>query len=291
VTEWTDNGQVRDNLKDTHDAAPGSWTDRACPWVETLAGLIPFLFFGLWSIVLALLASPPPPWQLIAYVGPLVVGYVVTLIGLGVGWAQGFPRWSYAYVLCVPLFGLYVSIAGYSTILSRAYVLCMPLFGSLIPLVVMAIVVLVVTRSRPPLAPLVANVWRDWTRLSFALYSLVPMLVWMAVDEAEDRFVLPFMIALTLILTGGALAYLRSARAWQRAIALLVSTALARVVATASTAVYWNEHAEPWMTGLPVRWYDIVRASAVSGALLLALLFAPALLGLLRRWVGSPRAA
>jgi hypothetical protein len=220
-----------------------------------------------------------------------VVGYVVTLIGLGVGWAQGFPRWSYAYVLCVPLFGLYVSIAGYTAILSHAYVLCMPLFGALIPLVVMAIVVLVVTRSRPPLAPLVANVWRDWTRLSFALYSLVPMLMWMAFDEAEDRFVLPFMIALTLILTGGALAYLRSARAWQRAIALLVSTALARVVATASTAVYWNEHAEPWMTGLPVRWYDIVRASAVSGALLLALLFAPALLGLLRRWVGSPRAA
>jgi hypothetical protein len=45
------------------------------------------------------------------------------------------------------------------------------------------------------------------------------------------------------------------------------------------------------MTGLPVRWYDIVRVSAVSCALLLALLFAPALLGLLRRWVGSPRAA
>ena len=291
VAERPDNGHVRDNLQDTHDAAPGSWTDRPCTWVETLTGLIPFLFIGLWSIALALLAFPPPPWQLIAYVGPLVAGYVIMLIGLGVGWAQGFPRWSYAYVLCVPLFSLYVSIAACSAILSYAYVLCVPLFSSLIPLAVMAIVVLVVTRSRPPLARLVTNVWRDWTRLSFALYSLVPILVWMAFDEVEDRFVLPFMIALTLILAGGALAYLRSARAWQRATALLVSTALARVMATAGAAVYWNKHPEPWMTGPPVRWYDIVRASAASGVLLLALLFAPALLGLLRRSVGSPRAA
>ena len=291
MTERPDNGHVRNNLKELPDAAPGPRTDRPCPWVETLAGLIPFLFIGLWSIVLALLASPPPLWQLIAYVGPLVAGYVVTLTGLGVGWARGFPRWSYAYVLFVPLFSLYVSIAVYSTILSYAYVLCVPLFSAVIPLAVMAIVVLVVTRSRPPLAQLVTNVWRDWTRLSFALYGLVPILVWFAFDEVEDRFVLPFMIALTLILAGGALAYLRSARAWQRAIALLAGTVLARVVATAGIKIYWNTHPLPWMTGPPDRWYDIVRASATGVALLLAFLFAPALLGLLRRWVGSPRAA
>lgn len=291
MTEWPDNGHVRDNPRESPDAAPGSWTDRHCSWVETLAGLIPFLFIGLWSIVLALLAFPPPPWQLIAYVGPLVAGYVMMLIGLGVGWARGFPRWSYAYVLCVPLFSLYVSIAACSAIWSYAYLLCVPLFSSLIPLAVMAIVVLVVTRSRPPLARLVTNVWRDWTRLSFALYSLVPILMWLAFDEVADRYVLPFMIALTLILAGGALAYLRSTRAWQRVTALLASTVLARVVATTGTKVYWNTHPEPWMTGPPVPWYGIVRASATSGALLLAFLFAPALLGLLRRWVGSPRAA
>jgi hypothetical protein len=291
MTEWPDNGHVRDNLKEPHDAAPGSWTDRPCPWVGTLAGLIPFLFIGLWSIVLALLAFPPPLWQLIAYVGPLVAGYVIALIGLGVGWAQGFPRWSYAYVLCVPLFSLYLSIAAWTTILPYPYLLCLPLFSGLIPLAAMAIVVLVVTRSRPPLTRLATNAWRDWTRISFALYGLVPILVWLAFDEVEDRFVLPFMIALTLILAGGALAYLRSTRAWQRVTALLTGTVLARVVATTGSRVYWNTHPEPWMTGPPVRWPDIVRASATGGALLVALLFAPALLGLLRRWVGSPRAA
>jgi hypothetical protein len=170
-------------------------------------------------------------------------------------------------------------------------ILCVPLFSSLIPLAVMAIVVLVVTRSRPPLARLFTNVWRDWTRLSFALYGLVPILVWFAFDEVEDRFVIWFMVALTLILAGGALAYLRSARAWQRATALLVGTVLARVLATAGTRIYWNTHPQPWMTGPPVRWYGIVRASTTGVTLLLALLFAPALLGLLRRWVSPPRAA
>jgi hypothetical protein len=133
-------------------------------------------------------------------------------------------------------------------------------------------------------------VWRDWTRLSFALYSLVPMLLWMAFDEVADRYELPFMIALTLILAGGALAYLRSARAWQRATALLVGTVLARVVATAGMMVYWNTHPEAWMTGSLVWRYDVVRASTTGGVLLLVLLLTPALLGLLRRWVGSLRA-
>lgn len=292
MTEWPENGHVPDNSRDAPDALPGSWADRSCAWGETLAGLVPFLFIGLWSTVLALLTFPPPPWQLIAYVGPLVAGYVIALIGLGVGWTRGFPRWSYAYVLCVPLFGLYVSLAAYNTILPYAYVLCVPgLFSSLIPLAVMAIIVLAVTRSPRPLAWLFTNVWRDWTLLSFALYGLVPMFMWLAFDEVEDSFALPFMIVLTLILAGGALAYLRCARAWQRVTALLVGTILARALETAGTRVYWSTHPEPWMTVSPIRWYDIVRASATGGALLLAFLFAPALLGLLRRWVDSPRAA
>jgi hypothetical protein len=165
------------------------------------------------------------------------------------------------------------------------------MFSSLIPLAVMSIAVLVVTRSRRPLTPLFTNVWRDWTRLSFALYGLVPIVVWFAFDEVEDRYVFRFTIALTLILAAGALAYLRSARTWQRVTALLAGTVLARVVATVGTRAYWNTHPEPWMTGPPVRWYDMALASAVSSAVLLILLFAPALLGLLRRWVGSPRAA
>jgi hypothetical protein len=141
------------------------------------------------------------------------------------------------------------------------------------------------------MAWLVTNVWRDWTRLSFALYSLVPMLLWMAFDEVADRYELPFMIAMTLILAGGALAYMRSRGTWQRATALLAGTILARVLATAGTMVYWSKHPQPWMTGPPVRWYGIVRASSTGGVLLLAFLFAPALLGLLRQWVGSLRAA
>jgi hypothetical protein len=291
MAERAEDGGVQGNLQVPAGAAPGSWVDRPCPWVGTLVGLIPFLYVTLWSIVLELLASPPPPWQLIAYVGPLIAGYALLLAGLGLGWARGFPRWSYAYLLSVPLFSLYVAFAASSAILPYAYLLCLPLLSALVPLAVMAIAVLVVTRSRPPLAPLFTNVWRDWTRLSFALYGLVPMLLWFAFDEVEDRSALPFILALMLILAGGALAYLRSARLWQRAIALLVSTALARAMATAGTRIYWNAHPQPWMAARPVRWYSILRVSSTGVTLLLAFLFAPALLGLLRRWTSPPRAA
>ena len=291
MTEWTGNAHGQGNLQVPAQTAPGSWTDRPCPWVEALAGLVPFLYMALWSIVLELLAAPPPLWQLIAYVAPLVTGYVLLLAGLGLGWARGFPRWSYAYLLSVPLFTLYVSFSASSAILPYAYLLCLPLFSALIPLAAMAIVVLAVTHSWPRLAPLFTNGWRDWTRLSFALYGLVPMLLWFAFDEVEDRFALPFTIALALILVGGALVYLRSTRAWQRATALLVGAALARAVATAGTRIYWNAHPEPGMTGLPVRWYGIVGVSSTGVTLLLAFLFAPALLGLLHKWTSPPRAA
>jgi len=291
MAESPDNEHLPDNPESPPDVAPGPRRDRPSPWIGTLAGLIPFLYIGLWSTMLDLLAYPPPPWQLIAYVGPLVVGYVVLVAVLGVGWARGFPRWSYAYLFCVPLLSLYIALASRSTVVQYPYLLCVPHLISLLPLAVMAIVVFAVTHSRPPLTPLFTNVWRDWTQLSFALYGLVPILVWFSFDEVEDRFTIWFMAALTLILAGGALAYLRSTRVWQRVTALLVGAALARIVATAGTRIYWNTHPQPWMTGPPVHWIGIVGVSSAGVTVLLSFLFAPALLGLLRRWVGSPRAA
>ena len=202
MVERLDNGHVRDNPREPTDAAPGSCAERPSPWVGTLAGLVPFLYIGLWSIMLDLLTYPPPPWQLLAYVGPLVGGYVVLVAGLGVGWARGFPRWSYAYLFCVPLFSLYVSLAAYNTFLPYAHLLCVPgLFSSLIPIAVMAIVVFAITRSRPPLTSLFTHMWHDWTRLSFALYGLVPIVLWLAFDEVAEHYELPFTIALTLILS------------------------------------------------------------------------------------------
>jgi len=281
MTEWPKNGRNRHDPKAPPNAAPGPWVDRPCSWGGTLAGLIPFLYIGLWSIMLDLLASPPPLWQLIAYVGPLIAGYGVLLAGLGVGWARGFPRWSYAYLFCVPLLSLYVSLAAYTMILPYAYVLCIPLFSALLPLAAVAVVVLAVTRLQPPVAPLFTHVWRDWTQLSFALYGLVPLLVWFAFDEVADGTTIRFMTALTLILSAGALVYLRSRRAWSRAAALLVGAALARVVATVGR----------WTTGPSFQWIGVMRASSTGVTLLLAVLFAPALLGVLRRLMSPPRTA
>ncbi|TEU15462.1 MAG: hypothetical protein E3J21_13145 [Anaerolineales bacterium] len=59
-------------------------------WGETLAGMLPFLVFGLGMIIYEIL-----PRDLVA--GPIgfwcyLVLYLIGVIGLGIGWVKGFPR-------------------------------------------------------------------------------------------------------------------------------------------------------------------------------------------------------
>jgi hypothetical protein len=58
----------------------------------------------------------------------------------------------------------------------------------------------------------------------------MPLAVLLAFDEVENSYQFPFMLLLTLILAGGALAYMLSNRTWQRVLALLVSTTWAVAV-------------------------------------------------------------
>jgi hypothetical protein len=68
---------------------------------------------------------------------------------------------------------------------------------------------------------LIGGVWRDWTRLSFAFYGLLPFALFAAFDEIiGDESVL---LVLNGILALGALVYLRVTRNWQRALAMLVT--------------------------------------------------------------------
>ena len=151
-----------------------------------------------------------------------------------------------------------------------------------------AVIALLLTRSVRPLLQLVTRVWQDWTRLSFGLYGIMPLVVFISFDEVNKGYQLPFMLVLTLVLAGGALAYMRSARTWQRALALLIGLTLSWAVTTVGTAIYWDGRLEPW--GEPDRWYEIVGRNAIAGTVLVALMFTPALLGLLRRSIKFIRA-
>jgi hypothetical protein len=202
-------------------------------------------------------------------------GYLGLLGGLVIGWVRGFPRWSYAYLLSVPLIGLLSGAISLGPGVRLGW-------RALIPLGVAAATALLLTRSLRPLRRLVKGVWADWTQLSFALYSLMPTLVWIAFDEVADRFELPFMVALNLVLIGGALAYVRSATPRRRVMVLVDALALAWMATAVGTAVYWHRRMVGQGTR-PLDWAIGVRPALIALFVLIALLLAPALLGVVRR--------
>lgn len=67
-----------------------------------LAGILPFVLSGLMYVLKGVNYHAPLAWMgygvygIHGYLGLIVLG--LTLIGLGIGWALRFPRWSYAYL-------------------------------------------------------------------------------------------------------------------------------------------------------------------------------------------------
>ena len=248
-------------------------THERATWSATLAAVAPFSFLSLWAIVNALPGSMPESGLSLLW-GALAAGYVIVLVGFTAGWVKDFPRWSYAYILSVPLLSLLAGAIRMNSTESLVW-------RSLIFLGVAAAIAVVLTRSLRPLTRLVQGVREDWTRLSFALYSLMPIVVWIAFDEISDRFELPFMVALNLILAGGALAYMRSVGPLRRALVLVDALALSWLATAIGNAVYWHGR---WVgrRTKPLHWYEVSRPSLIALFVLVAFLVSPSLLGLLR---------
>ena len=247
-------------------------------WGETLAGMLPFLAFGLGMIIYEIL-----PRDLVA--GPIgfwcyLVLYIIGVIGLGIGWVKGFPRWSYPYA------GLVLFIKGWwgdrDNLSGRLFV------GptSAILFWVMVGIVLLVTRSLRPLGQFFRRIWHDWTLLSFGLYSLMPLvLLNFAFDFVTGNYPLPYPIVSSLVLAGVALVYLRSSSMVQRASALLAGMTLCWAVAMVEVAIYLYEAPK-----LPGYWAGDIRDMLSYWGVQMVLILVPVLLDLLRRSVGFIRA-
>jgi hypothetical protein len=248
-------------------------------WGEAMAGMLPFLVFGLGMMIYEIL-----PRHLV--VGPIgfwcyLVLYIIGVIGLGIGWVKGFPRWSYPYA------GLVLFIHGWwgdrDNLSGRLFV------GptSAILFWVMVGIVLLVTRSLRPLGQFFKRIWHDWTLLSFGLYSLMPLvLLNVAFDFVTGNYPLPYPIVSSLVLAGVALVYLRSSRMAQRASALLAGMTLCWAVATVEVAIYLHR-----VPKLPRYWTGDIRDMLSYWGVQMALILAPALLGLFCRSVEFLRAS
>lgn len=254
--------------------------ERPTSWTATLVGVAFFVVLGLALI----LGEIPHEWVAPSWLpglgsALLLSSFVFAVIILGVGWVKGFPRWSYPYVGFVPLVSLYMMWVATPGLRIFNYTFGRnDLWGwrSWIPFLVMAAIVLLITHSLRPLLKLFTNIWEDWTLLTFGMFGFMPLLIGIRFDEMDRLYSLRFMVVLTLLMSGTALAYLRSMRGWQRALALLVGIILTATIVTVAPAVYWSEHG----------WVNVQR-TLTAGVIVVAVLFSPALIGVLHRQ-GSP---
>jgi hypothetical protein len=208
-----------------------------------------------------------------------------------VSWRQDFPRWSFPLWALMLVFSLYMMRTATPELWFFGYIFD-PRdpwgWRSWIPLAMVVVIALVWTRSLRPFGDLIGGVWRDWTRLSFALYGLLPFALIIAFDEMMGDE--PVLLVLDIILALGAVVYMRVTRGWQRALALLTAVLACWSAATIFAAAYWSvphERGLAWVTP----WGRTVRNMLTMGGGILVVMFAPALLGLVHRAVNALRPA
>ncbi len=278
IERFGEAGEIGAALRDVHGR--GSWS-------EALAGMLPFLAIGL---LMALDPYRSLPASIVVTYAAVLIGLGVPLIGLGVGWVKGFPRWSYPYggfVLAVASlllannldpwivkrYGTWVMLFRHLPGLADVvFYLMFGRYNMWVLFLAMAVIALLLSRVWRPLRPLYQGAWHDWTRLCFGLYGVMPLMFIMAFYDVTPTPRAPYLVASTVVLAAGAVAYIRSARTWQRVLALLIGMTLFCAVTTVGVVTFY--HVATW---------DMIRDWAPLAALMLA----PVLLSLLRR-VGKP---
>jgi len=246
-----------------------------------------FLFF-LFSLILIMFELPTALFDLewFTIVGGSLFGILLILpaIGFGIGWAQGFPRWSYPYVGMALLMAFYIQNASTPGL----KLFGIPIFGRELwgwrawaPLGIAFIITLGISRSFKPLMSFFTNLWNDWSIPSYFMVSAVPMLVMIAFDEIDRIYSLYFMIPFGVLLVGMVVFYLQGRNAWQRVLALTVGIIAIIFPAAWGSTSYWLPRNGMYSSGAQTMWSQALIVTIV--------MLLPAWLELIRRFVGRLR--
>jgi hypothetical protein len=269
-----------DSTSDIDDGA-GRW--------DALIGVLPFLLFGVASMLVKTDFLYPHPYSYLNYVYSELVLYVIALIGLFFGLSRGVPRWTYSY-LGWSMFFAWLWMSRSVTHFGDSPSTNDPLFGwwSWLPILIVLGHALFLIRSFRPLRQLVRDVWQDWTRLSLAMYAFIAWLAIVAVyDENHHPYLLAFIAASTLAISVSVWAFLKSRTTGKRTIALISGCGAGYIVAKVCDATWdwWTYHGLP--APLPEPWYSVVLSEVVFIVLYVIpfvafILFWPALIGFVR---------
>jgi hypothetical protein len=252
-------------------------------WRQALAAAIPIMWVPL-IFLSASLFPRYPGWYWKSRLGFLALT-LLPAIGLCVAWIKSFPRWSYSYL------GVLTANVIFSISIMNDPRYDTSILGYFwIPVIVSLMIALLVTRSLDPLMQLTRGIWNDWTRLSFALYGYLTILLLEAYDGIHYSFDSLIELLTFAILAFGAVAYVRSSKITQRAQSLLVGFGIAWILIVSVNSVYWNGRQEVWMRE-PAHWQTTLLQLLVPGMILLGLLFSPIILSGLRRFSRSTKPA
>jgi hypothetical protein len=247
-------------------------------WPETLLALGPFLVWPALLLFRNFMTVPNLSMVILFLILSLL------LVALLVGWVKGFPRWCFPYWGFVFLVALYFqgfrgTVFGKS--FSGNWLVWLPVLG-------VALIGTLWTRDLRVIYRLFRSLWLDWTRISFVIYGLLPLVLIAIYDEVHDTISQPALIGLMLLLALGALLYMRSANLRSRFLWLVAGFSLCWLLATLHLVLYWNGRQEPGMRA-PATWDGTLSWAAPIGLFLLIILIAPALLAGLRWLAGVKR--
>lgn len=282
-----------EKLESEHTPGSVQTVNGAASWGETLVGVFPFVLVGLAFLYARLddfiSAGARYGRSYFAlengyYV--LLAAFAILFVGLGIGWAKGFSRWTFSYAGMALLFPF---------VFSGLAINALPAIGDpsgprqnlggwgWLPLLIVVVAVLISRRSLRPLMWPFVQTWRDWTNLSFLFYSgLMAFFASFALDGSNLSDDITGLIIETAIFSVGALAYLRSRSIRQRVVSLaggLVALFLSSLIVP---VILGSEDIESLAGSL---WRFNILA-----IFWLVLVFLPSLLGLLRRGVEARRA-
>ncbi len=252
-------------------------------WQERVCAAIPFLLYLVFPIVEGLRIS----WGGIVIVPRLGTLFILMIVGL----VKGMPRWS------LPAFGLLLMILNYVMfgIVGFAFlgVTATPplflreIFGSGFSYVgvgILALIIILVSASFEPLHPFFQRIREDWTLIPFALFGIMPIVIFLSFDGYQGST--PYEIGMGLVLLASVWLYVRNTQLGRKLVILGTGITLAMAIQVIGK----------WVLIPSQRWVDVLQPHTVEQTIqgevssaiytwfwIMVAVLAPAVLGLLSR--------
>ena len=236
---------------------------------QAFLGALPFLAFGISNMINKVDRLPIRGHDV------EMVVYGLSLLGLLIGWIQGFPLWSYSYL------GWSILIAYFNT--NWGYYGNHPDFQIWIPFGITVLFASLWTRSLAPIKKFIRDIWNDWTRLSLAMFAFGGF-VWLIYDSNHHPQLLWFMLASTLAISAGGWFFLRSSSLKGRVFAIIGSFVGGWIISSICGAT-WDFHAYYGLTPSVQPWYRSLWVHLCIFTFWLGILFWPVLIALIHRIV------